>query len=229
MASSAGPHGNTTYPAILQRLLDEKVGAGAYEVSMFALGGTTMSRTGDKPYWDTQEFDAFVARGRWDTVVVMLGTNDAKDAADGGPANWQHDCGGALDPSTPTLGGCSYAIDYGAFLRVASALGNPRVLVAAPPPLMQAKAYGMVRARSARASTPALARRADPTCARTLAEPDCHQHSAQARFGTRCRARGSRGAYRRLRRARWHAWMARVLPAELPTQLRMGAVRALLR
>ena len=80
MASSAGPHGNTTYPAILQRLLDEKVGAGAYEVSMFALGGTTMSRTGDKTYWDTQEFDAFVARGRWDTVVVMLGTNDAKDA-----------------------------------------------------------------------------------------------------------------------------------------------------
>ncbi len=30
---------------------------------------------------------------KWDIVVIMLGTNDAKDPGDGGPNNWLHDCG----------------------------------------------------------------------------------------------------------------------------------------
>eukprot|EP00959_Pyramimonas_sp_CCMP1952_P328123 6869647-Pyramimonas_sp.AAC.1 len=37
----------------------------------------------------------------------MLGTNDAKDAGDGGPPNWQHDCAAA-----GSLVECVFAQEY---------------------------------------------------------------------------------------------------------------------
>ena len=103
-----------------------------------------MLKGGDSPYWERPQFDALV-NNTWDVVVVMLGTNDAKDPGDGGPDNWQHDCGGA---SHTTLDGCQYASDYADMIALARTLGAsadappPRVFVTAPPPLMMRGAIG---------------------------------------------------------------------------------------
>jgi acyl-CoA thioesterase-1 len=68
-----------TYPDQLQQIL----GAG-YQVQNFGLGGCTLLRNGNKPYWKfnklqkAQEFKPNV-------VIIMLGTNDSK------PQNWVHE------------------------------------------------------------------------------------------------------------------------------------------
>ena len=136
--------GNATYPAQLQLMLDAAHGPGAYAVTNLGACGSTMLKGGDSPYWERPQFDALV-NNTWDVVVVMLGTNDAKDPGDGGPDNWQHDCGGA---SHTTLDGCQYASDYADMIALARTLGAsadappPRVFVTAPPPLMMRGAIG---------------------------------------------------------------------------------------
>ncbi len=67
-----------TYPAALQELLGE-----AYEVQNYGLGGRTLLKKGDFPYWNEAMYtDAL----DWnpDVVIIKLGTNDTK------PQNWQH-------------------------------------------------------------------------------------------------------------------------------------------
>lgn len=65
-----------SYPAVLAALLGER-----YEVRNFGIGGRTLLKNGDRPYWaenffrESQDF-------RPDIVVVKLGTNDSK------PQNW---------------------------------------------------------------------------------------------------------------------------------------------
>ena len=135
--------GNATYPAQLQLMLDAAHGPGAYSVTNLGACGSTMLKGGDSPYWERPQFDAFV-NATWDVVIVMLGTNDAKDPGDGGPDNWQHDCGGA---SHTTLDGCQYASDYADMIALTRTLGRdaqtpPRVFVNAPPPLMMSGAIG---------------------------------------------------------------------------------------
>ena len=53
-----------------------------------------MMKSADSPYWKRPQYAALTA-GKWDVVVIMLGTNDAKDAGSGGPHNWPHNCTGA--------------------------------------------------------------------------------------------------------------------------------------
>ena len=50
-----------------------------------------MQKGADSPYWNRTQFEQFV-NGTWDIVVIMLGTNDAKDKASGGSANWPPSC-----------------------------------------------------------------------------------------------------------------------------------------
>merc|ERR1711865_130870 len=73
----------------------------------------------------------------------MLGTNDAKDTADGGPDNWQHDCGG-VEQTTTT--GCSYAADYKSMVDIVRTLGTtdagPKIYGMIPAPLMAARSIG---------------------------------------------------------------------------------------
>jgi len=63
----------TRYPSVLQNYLGD-----TYEVANFGVSGSTMMRSGDRPYWNegaftnAQNFEA-------DIVLLMLGTNDAKD------------------------------------------------------------------------------------------------------------------------------------------------------
>jgi lysophospholipase L1-like esterase len=64
------------YPAVLGRLLGE-----GYEVRNFGVGGATLQKNGDKPYWSLDAFKEAVAFEP-QIVVIKLGTNDSK------PQNW---------------------------------------------------------------------------------------------------------------------------------------------
>lgn len=76
----AGSSDRTTkaYPAVLQTLLGAN-----YEVRNFGVSGSTLLKSGDKPYWNQQ---AYIDSSNYlpDIVIIMLGTNDSK------PANWQY-------------------------------------------------------------------------------------------------------------------------------------------
>jgi acyl-CoA thioesterase-1 len=67
-----------TYPAVLQELLGEQ-----YEVRNYGIGGRTLLKKGDYPFWSEARYQDALA---WnpDIVVIKLGTNDSK------PQNWQY-------------------------------------------------------------------------------------------------------------------------------------------
>lgn len=72
--SSGGLKGSTAYPAQLQELL----GSG-YEVKNFGKTSMTLMKGTNKSYWDTKEYRDSMAYEP-NIVVIMLGTNDSKDA-----------------------------------------------------------------------------------------------------------------------------------------------------
>ena len=65
-----------SYPAQLQSILGAD-----FAVKNFGVGGSTLLKKGDKPYWDQPAFLESSAFSP-DIVIIMLGTNDAK------PKNW---------------------------------------------------------------------------------------------------------------------------------------------
>ncbi len=69
------PDGDT-YPVQLQELLGEN-----YQTLNYGLGGRTLLKSGDFPYWDTSYFRAS-HKIKPAIVLIMLGTNDTK------PQNW---------------------------------------------------------------------------------------------------------------------------------------------
>lgn len=77
----------------------------------------------------------------WDIIVLMLGTNDAKDKIDGGPSNWG--CG--IGPNV-TVDSCQFAQDYLDFLSILKTLGpggkSPIIYVMRPAPLMEHGSIG---------------------------------------------------------------------------------------
>lgn len=75
----AGVEGRETnsYPAQLQKLLGSR-----FDVQNFGRSGATASRTGDLPYWTTEEFTK-ATEFQPDVVILKLGTNDTK------PQNWK--------------------------------------------------------------------------------------------------------------------------------------------
>jgi lysophospholipase L1-like esterase len=66
------------YPARLGRLLGD-----AWSVRNFGVGGSTLLRQGNKPYWDQAAFEEAKAFEPH-VVIIKLGTNDCK------PVNWAH-------------------------------------------------------------------------------------------------------------------------------------------
>ncbi|HEX2733037.1 MAG TPA: GDSL-type esterase/lipase family protein [Polyangiaceae bacterium] len=77
LTSGYGLQADEAYPAVLQELL----GTDAYQVGNFGVSGTTVTKSGNMPYWDTAEYQSG-AEFAPNIVVLMLGTNDAK------PDNW---------------------------------------------------------------------------------------------------------------------------------------------
>lgn len=66
------------YPAALQRLFWQDA-----IVYNYGLGGTTMMRTSKNPYMSSQQYaDCLANPEKYDLILIMLGTNDAKVAFD---------------------------------------------------------------------------------------------------------------------------------------------------
>jgi len=67
-----------TYPQALQKML-----GGQYEVRNYGIGGRTLLKKGDFPYWNEAKYQDVLA---WnpDILIIKLGTNDSK------PQNWQY-------------------------------------------------------------------------------------------------------------------------------------------
>ena len=130
--ASSGAH---TYPSVLASLLGE-----GYKVTNLGEGGATMQTGADSPYWLRPGFRALTA-AKWDVIILMLGTNDAKDAGSRGPHNWPHGCVG------PEALACPFAADYASFLKLLTQLGRggkpPAVWIMRPPPLWRQGDYGM--------------------------------------------------------------------------------------
>ena len=109
------------YPNQLQALLGDK-----YAVTNYGVGGRTLLKHADAPYWNTSQF-VQATTSNADIVVIMLGTNDAKKQ------NWEH-----LHNQ--------YSSDYAdlieAFNQMAS---NPTILIMTPPPLYRDGRYGMLQ------------------------------------------------------------------------------------
>merc|ERR1711957_916149 len=72
---------------------------GKYCVTNLGRSGNTVQKAphGDAPYWNSSQFAGLTAN-KWDIVIIMLGTNDAKDACgakasycrDTTCCNWPH-------------------------------------------------------------------------------------------------------------------------------------------
>ena len=74
--SGAAP--GKSYPSQLQEQLGE-----GWEVGNFGVGGRTLLRKGDFPYWKEDAYQKALGF-KPDAVIIMLGTNDTK------PQNWIH-------------------------------------------------------------------------------------------------------------------------------------------
>lgn len=110
-----------SYPAILGALLGE-----GFEVRNFGLGGRTLGKNADRPYWRE---DYFAESQAWqpDIVVVKLGTNDSKPHnwdAPGGATTFEADLRELLDiyqnlPNRPRVYVCfpAWAADNGMGIR----------------------------------------------------------------------------------------------------------------
>jgi len=110
------------YPAQLQTLLGE-----GYAVSNYGVGGTTLLRHADHPYWNTSNFGR-ASTSNADIVVIMLGTNDAK------VNNW-----------TPRLS-VAYPTDYAALIGVFARMpSRPKIYLMRPPPLYKDGRYDMLQ------------------------------------------------------------------------------------
>ena len=110
--------GRGNYPAILASLL----GAEHFRVENFGHGGTTACNSSDAPYARTREFRRAI-RFRPHLVILMLGTNDAKDG------NWDARC---------RAGATMLGLGIDGIL---SALGTPPppTLLLEPPPILREK------------------------------------------------------------------------------------------
>jgi lysophospholipase L1-like esterase len=109
------------YPNQLQSLL----GSG-FKVTNYGVGGTTLLRKGDNPYWNTPAFKA-ASTSDADIVIIALGTNDAKTQ------NWQ-------------THSADYPSDYKALIEIFKAMpSKPEVHIAIPPPLYRDGVYGMLQ------------------------------------------------------------------------------------
>lgn len=114
-----------------------------YVVTNLGACGSTMLKKGNSPFWQRPQY-ATLTNNTWDVVVIMLGTNDAKDPGSGGPNNWNHTCSSG---DTAKLDNCDYASDYADLIEVVRGLGPstgvpPVIYAAVPPPLMKLDSIG---------------------------------------------------------------------------------------
>ena len=103
-----------TYPQALQEMLGEQ-----YEVRNYGMGGRTLLKKGDYPFWNEAKYQEVLA---WnpDIVIIKLGTNDTK------PQNWQYKD--------------EFVKDYVKFVKSFKKLpSKPQVYIAYPVPVFEDK------------------------------------------------------------------------------------------
>ena len=61
------------YPSVMKRRLNPS----HYEIVNLGVGGCTMLRNGDQPYWQENAYKQAIA-SEANTIIMMFGTNDAK-------------------------------------------------------------------------------------------------------------------------------------------------------
>ena len=104
----------SSYPAQLRILLGDE-----WRVNNFGISGTTVTKSGDRPFWNTSAF-ASSHNSNPDIVVIMLGTNDAK------PKNW--------------VNKAHFISDYVELINTYKTLpSSPKIYICYPPPV-----YGTV-------------------------------------------------------------------------------------
>ncbi|MEM9934929.1 MAG: GDSL-type esterase/lipase family protein [Bacteroidota bacterium] len=104
--------GENTYPKHLGRMLGPE-----YEVVNYGLGGRTLLKQGDFPYWAEEAFTE-AQTYEPDVVIIKLGTNDSK------PQNWQYKE--------------EFVSDYVAFIQVFQQLpSSPTVMICYPVPVYE--------------------------------------------------------------------------------------------
>jgi lysophospholipase L1-like esterase len=108
-----------SYPDQLQALLGTK-----WVIKNYGVGGRTLLRKGDAPWWNEQAFkDAHALNP--DVVVIMLGTNDGK------PQNWVHED--------------EFYGDYKDLIETFKALpSKPHIWIMRPPPVVDPGGYGII-------------------------------------------------------------------------------------
>lgn len=103
-----------SYPAVLGRMLGSR-----FEVRNFGVGGATLLKKGNLPYWSLPEMNA-VSDYKPDVIIIKLGTNDSK------PENWAYKN--------------EFARDYRDFLAHFLAPANkPKLFVCLPVPVYETK------------------------------------------------------------------------------------------
>eukprot|EP00475_Leptophrys_vorax_P005003 TRINITY_DN1300_c0_g1_i1.p1 TRINITY_DN1300_c0_g1~~TRINITY_DN1300_c0_g1_i1.p1 ORF type:complete len:442 (-),score=110.56 TRINITY_DN1300_c0_g1_i1:142-1467(-) len=117
-------HGSTdqthAYPEVLGTLLGPD-----FEVLNLGVGGKTMMKTADGPYWDTDAYQQFL-KTTPDIVTIMMGTNDGKNH------NW-------LANSS-----LEFFNDYSEFVKITQNLPTkPIIHLMVPPPLYIDGVYDM--------------------------------------------------------------------------------------
>lgn len=131
-----------TYPAALQELLGD-----AYDVQNYGIGGRTLLKKGDFPYWNEAKYTEALA---WnpDVVIIKLGTNDTK------PQNWQHKG--------------DFVSDYVALVKSFQRLpSKPKVYICYPVPVFEDK-WGITESIVKEEVIPSLKKVAKKTKAKTI-------------------------------------------------------------
>jgi lysophospholipase L1-like esterase len=113
-----GAHSTSPYPAQLQTLLGD-----GFVVKNFGVGGRTLLKEGDHPYWKEKAY-ANAKDFLPNVVVIMLGTNDTK------PQNWKFKD--------------NFAAEYKELVESFKNLETkPLIFVCRPPPVFGAGNYGI--------------------------------------------------------------------------------------
>jgi lysophospholipase L1-like esterase len=106
-----------SYALQLSRLLGDK-----WNLQIYGLGGTTMQKKSDNPYWNHPEYKTALAL-QPDVVIIELGTNDTK------PYNWHAD---------------AFVTDYQDMIKSFQALPKkPHIYLCLPPPVTPPGGYAI--------------------------------------------------------------------------------------
>lgn len=113
-----GAEPGKSYPAQLQQMLGDK-----WQVVNYGLGGRTLLKKGDVPYWNEKAYqDALKLKPN--VVVIMLGTNDTK------PQNWKFES--------------EFVADYTALVKSFQELeSKPKIFVCRPCPVIEPGNFGI--------------------------------------------------------------------------------------